>query len=378
MPTAVPTDILIVDDTPANLEVLGLMLRDAGFKIRAAPNGARALSAMEHATPDLVLLDISMPDMDGYEVCRQMRATPRLADVPVIFLSARTNLEDKVKAFASGGVDYVTKPFQMEEVIARVRAHVSLRQTQRALSASYDKLRGLEHLRDNLVHMIVHDMRSPLAIIMGRIEVILLCEKVGLTPSVIRGLESTLVSAQNLVAMTNDLLDVSRMEEGKFPLNRAQCDLSALATETIEELRGMERGRPIMLEPGTVPPVSCDPVIIRRVLVNLINNGIKHTAVGLPLHVRLSATVGRVRIEVRDHGPGVPVESRTKIFEKFGTLESRRDPKQKRHSAGLGLAFCRLALEAHGGAIGVESAPEGGSIFWFDLPAPVTASAHPA
>lgn len=367
------TDILIVDDTPANLEILGRMLRDAGFKVRAAADGPRALTALERAIPDLVLLDISMPDMDGFEVCQKMHANPRLSDVPVIFLSARTNLEDKVKAFASGGVDYVTKPFQMEEVIARVRAQVSLRQAQRALSASYEKLRSLEHLRDNLVHMIVHDMRSPLAVVMGRIEVILLCEKTGLTPSVIRGLESSLQSAQNLVAMTNDLLDVSRMEEGKFPLNRSDSNLTAIATETIEELKGMERGRPIELEPGSVPPVSCDPVIIRRVLVNLINNGIKHTPAGSPLQVRLTTTAERARIEVRDHGPGVPEEARTKIFEKFGTLESRRNPNQKRHSAGLGLAFCRLAIEAHGGAIGVESAPEGGSIFWFDLPLPATA-----
>ena len=184
----------------------------------------------------------------------------------------------------------------------------------------------------------------------------------------IRGLESSLQSAQNLVAMINDLFDVSRMEEGKFPLNRTACDLTTIASEAIEELRGMERGRPIELEPGTIPLVSCDPVIIRRVLVNLINNGIKHTPVGSPLQVRLTTTAERARIEVRDHGPGGPEDARNKIFEKFGTLESRRNPTQKRHSANLGLAFCRLAIEAHGGSISVENAPAGGSIFWFDLP----------
>ena len=145
------SNILIVDDTPANLEILGGMLRGHGMKIRVAPDGRHALAAMERSAPDLVLLDINMPGMDGYEVCARMKASERLANVPVIFLSARTELEDKVKAFQVGGVDYVTKPFQFEEIMARVEAHLNLQRLQQALKQLNEDLE--ERVRDRTAQL---------------------------------------------------------------------------------------------------------------------------------------------------------------------------------------------------------------------------------
>ena len=131
--------------------------------MRAVTNGRQAIQAVERDPPDLILLDIGLPEVDGYEVCRHLRASERSQDVPVIFITALTDTVDKVRAFEAGGVDYVTKPFQVEEVLARVKTHVALRRAQAELADSFTRLRALEHLRDDMVHMVIHDMRSPLA-----------------------------------------------------------------------------------------------------------------------------------------------------------------------------------------------------------------------
>ena len=155
--------VLIVDDTIDTLRLLSDLLSEHGYDVRAVTNGRQALQAVERDPPDLILLDIGLPELDGYEVCRRLRASERSQDVPVIFITALSETADKVRAFETGGVDYVTKPFQVEEVLARVKAHVALRRAQAELADSYTRLRALEHLRDDMVHRVIHDMRSPLA-----------------------------------------------------------------------------------------------------------------------------------------------------------------------------------------------------------------------
>ncbi|MEI9893792.1 MAG: response regulator [Chthoniobacter sp.] len=168
-PPAPPApDILVVDDTEANLQLLSGMLRERGYKVRPVPNGRLALQAAKSAPPDLILLDINMPDLDGYEVCAQLKRDERTASVPVLFISALNETMDKVLAFGVGGLDYITKPFQFEEVDARVAAHLKLRRLQvdleernSELRRTNAELRRLQELRDNLTHMIVHDLRLP-------------------------------------------------------------------------------------------------------------------------------------------------------------------------------------------------------------------------
>jgi len=155
--------VLIVDDTIDTLRLLSDLLGERGYDVRAVTNGRQALQAVERDPPDLILLDISLPELDGYEVCRHLRASERSRDVPVIFITALADTADKVRAFEAGGVDYVTKPFQVEEVLARVKAHVALRRAQAELADSFTRLRALEQLRDGMVHLVIHDMRSPLA-----------------------------------------------------------------------------------------------------------------------------------------------------------------------------------------------------------------------
>ncbi len=360
-----PANVMVVDDTPDNLRLLTGILEELGYEVRPAMSGAQALQAAEHAPPDLVLLDVTMPEMDGYEVCARLKASPKLRDIPVIFLTALTDIADKVKAFEVGGLDYITKPFHIAEVQARVRTHLALRSANVELARSYSKLQQLEQLREDLVHMVIHDMRSPLTVLGGHLGFLKdECEKLG--PDAASDLEAALHSAQVIARMANDLLDVSRLEEGKLPLRLADADLGELAEAVRASLRTFERGRTIELDVASRTVIACDAGIVHRVLENLVNNAIKHTPRGGPIRISVLDRGDRARVTVSDRGPGVPVEAREKIFEKFGVAEARRDAGY--HSAGLGLAFCKLAVEAHGGTIGVESAEPTGSTFWFELP----------
>jgi two-component system, sensor histidine kinase and response regulator len=358
-------NILAVDDTAENLRLLSNMLGEKGYHVRPVTSGRHALQAAERVIPDLILLDINMPELDGFEVCRQFKAIEALRDVPVIFLTALTDTAQKLKAFSVGGVDYITKPFQIDEVLARVQVHIALRRARAELVSNYDKLKGLEKTRDNLVHMIVHDMRSPLAVIMGNIELVRMFSENALPAPASEALEVAMTGAKSLTNMTNDLLDVSRMEEGKLTLKVENCDLSALATDVARNLAAMEPGRAIAMEAPAPVMASCDAAIMRRILQNLVSNAIKHTPSGSAVRVEARDEGSRIRVSVIDNGNGVPVEAREKIFEKFGTVDTRKN--RKYHSAGLGLAFCKLAIQAHGGRIGIDSNQPCGSIFWFEL-----------
>ena len=361
-----PASVLVVDDTIENLRLLSSMLEDHGYEVRPVTNGRQALQAVERDPPDLILLDIGMPDMDGYEVCRRLRASERAHDVPVIFITAFTDTADKLRAFDMGGVDYITKPFQFEEVLARVNTHVTLRRAQVALADSYARLRALERLRDDLVHMIVHDMRSPLQVLLASL---------GLLegPAAVLGkdsrddLRTAIGSSKELGRMVNNLLDVSRLEAGKMPIERRVWELTRMADEVRMALGTMDRETRIEVEsPGEVD-VSCDGTLVRRIMENLVSNAIKHTAAGTPIRISIARGDGRVQVAVHDKGGGVPPQARAKIFEKFGAVESRHE--RAYHSVGLGLAFCKLAIEAHGGTIGVDPGVPAGSTFWFELPA---------
>ncbi|CAN5512250.1 hybrid sensor histidine kinase/response regulator [soil metagenome] len=359
--------ILIVDDTPANIQTLAAILKENGYQISVAQNGTQALAVVARVQPALILLDVMMPGMDGWETCRHLKANEEWAQIPIIFLTAKTETVDIIKGFEAGAVDYVAKPFNTRELLARVHTHLTFRRQQRELEENYRRLSKLERLRDSLVHMVVHDLRSPLLGLSGCLQLLQGDLESTLLPDQAADLKSAMTSAQQLSEMVTSLLDVSRLEAGEMPLHKQSCDLRVVMAGAIESLGALTRNRHIVFAPTAIPlMIDCDAEIVGRVIANLLSNALKFTRADGTVRLDADITGIDVKVTVADNGPGIPVEYRERIFEKFGQVENLAVGMTP--STGLGLTFCKLAVEAHGGAIGVESEVGKGSTFWFKLP----------
>jgi signal transduction histidine kinase len=308
------------------------------------------------------MLDINMPGMNGIEVCRRLKSDPGLVSIPVIFVSALVETTYRIQAFQVGGVDYLTKPLHLKEVEARVKVHMELLRQRRELLAGQEALKRLEDLRDSFTHMIAHDMRSSLTAISTSLELAL--ESPDKIPPR-RPLERALRVSRNLAGMVTQMLDVSRLESGQMPLNLQVCELEQLVRAALETLPPLPAHQRIEFTPPPSLRALCDPALTTRVLANLLGNALKFIPdpglVGI--HFELEKT--EVWIAISDNGPGIPQEEQELIFDKFGQASGG----SKRGGSGLGLAFCKLAVEAQHGRIGVASAPGRGSTFWFALPA---------
>ncbi len=374
-PQLLPANILVVDDTPENLHLLAGMLANQGYRVRPVLTGRMALQAAAADPPDLVMLDIKMPEIDGFEVCAQLKADARLRDIPVLFISALAEPIDMVRAFAVGGVDYITKPFHFEEVEARVQNHLRLRWLQRDVEARNRQLeaelqarRKLEDLRDNLTHMIVHDMRSPLMVIMGSLDNVMIHKKDAVTARPARkDLDMAREATRQLVEMTHALLDVNRLESQEMPLALAAANVRDLAESAAREIAVLAGAKQIHIAVAGDPvPAVLDQDLVHRVFTNLIGNAIKFSPRKGQIDLFVREVDGYVHAEVTDSGMGIAPEFHARIFDKF-TQVAAREAGQK-HSVGLGLTFCKLAIEAHAGRIGVRSTPGQGSTFWFEIP----------
>jgi K+-sensing histidine kinase KdpD len=315
----------------------------------------------------LVLLDIRMPGMDGYEVCRRLKAVDTLREIPVVFISAHSATEDIITGFGCGGVDYIAKPFREQEVLARVRTHIALRRAYADLAAKHEKLRTLEHYRDALVHMLVNDLRNPLQVILLRLESAGESGRTTMTDDQLESLQAAVDCARFLDRMISTVVDLSRMEEGRLPFQARRVAVrEVFRTARMQSVGSACRSSISERIDDACPPLWCDGEVSARILANLIASALKRSAGG-GIVLGAAPSDGAVRIWVRDHGAGISPEHHRCIFEKFGMAGQ---PFCKGVSpSGLGLAFCKLAVEAQGGTIGVESEPDKGNTFWFTLPA---------
>ena len=365
--------LLVVDDTPAHLKMLAGALLQSGFEVETAEGGTQALAAADRNPPDLVLLDVDMPQPDGYETCRRLKAQERFANTPIIFLSGLSNVADKVAGFAAGGVDFVTKPFDIEEVKVRISTHLELASLRRAaeqhsreLAASLSKLHELEHFRHDLVHMVAHDMRSPLMAVSGYLELLDL-DNARLGEDHREFVAQALDGARTLVRLIDAMLDTDRLEACKLPLQLVERDLRPILDLAVSSL-GPTSARRLLIEAATPGHliVRADGEVLRRVIANLIANALRNSEDDARVRVVTSLRGACARLEIHDTGASIPDDFRSRVFEKYATRAGDRGPH--RRGIGLGLPFCRLAMEAQGGTIGFDTSAAG-STFWIELPA---------
>ena len=357
------TSIIVVDDTSANLKLLQEMLRAKGYLVLTFLRGAMALKAAAKNPPDLILLDINMPEMNGFEVCKRLKADEVLKDIPVIFISALTETADKVKAFAVGGVDYITKPFQFEEVNARVETHLRLRRLQ-------VELQELNELKNHFLGMAAHDLRTPLGGIMGISE--LLADQLSplLTEKQSRFFNMLLASSQFMAGMVNDLLDMSVIESGHLTIERRMVDITVPIKRIVEinEMFAAPKNISIAIScQEQLPQVYADINRIEQVINNLLSNAIKYSQPGTDITVRLLHENNEVIISVADQGPGILEKEQHKLFHAFGKT-SVQPTSEKERSTGLGLLIVKKIMEAHEGRLWLLSEPGKGTEFFFSLP----------
>jgi two-component system sensor histidine kinase/response regulator len=367
--------ILVVDDNLPNRRVAEGRLSAAGYRVLMAESGAQALAMFAAERCDLVLLDVLMPDQDGFETLDKLRRLPRGGDVAVVFLTALDDVATHERALEAGVDDYLTKPLRATELLIRVRsllrlsqAMTSLRHSHALVSAQRDELLRGRDLRRQLSSFIVHDLKSPLNMVMAATEMVKRS-----VPSSAETLTMVQRSAANMLRMVHNLLDVARSEDGRLIARPSDVDVRALVEEQVAEMRGArgEWHHAIQLETRyriENPHAWVDPLLLRRVLDNLLDNALRYSPLDSAIRIEVSRVGRELELVVRDEGPGIAEADRERVFEMYARLEEAH-PTRVGH--GLGLVFCRLAIEAQGGRVWADGGHDGhGAAFHVLLPCP--------
>ena len=361
--------ILIVDDKLENIEILIRVLERVGFELLVARNGHEVFEVLQHASPNIILLDVMMPDMNGFEVCRRLKADERTRDIPVIFLSALIEHVDKLKGFELGAVDYITKPFQHEEVLARVKTHLTIRDLQTRLQDANQSLRQRtdelettnKELR-NFAYIVSHDLKAPLRGI-SQLSTWLIQDYGEALPQEGKELLDLLIDrVKRMDRLIDGILAYSRA--GRPSETVEEIDLNLLLSEIVKSL--MPPASIQVTYDNSLPMLHGNTTQIAQVFQNLLSNAIKF--MDKPEgHIRVGcAEDGEYwRFWIADNGPGIETQHHERIFQIFQTL---RGTSGESENSGVGLSIVKKVIETHGGKIWVESTPGAGSTFWFTLP----------
>jgi len=360
--------VLVIDDNPQNRAVAEGQLISAGYSVETAEHGEAGLELFREREPDLVLLDILMPGIDGIETCRRLRQMPGGQDTPIVFVTAHGDLETQRQALESGGDDFLSKPIQRTELLLRVRSLLRVKRIARELADNNTELVRVQRQKDDLGALIVHDLKNPLAAIMTNSAYLL--ETLD-DPEARPILRDIMTAAETMRRMVMNLIDVNRSEDGVLALRADVVEPALLIQDVVDAMsrRALDRDHRLRVSVGgDLVPLEGDYDLLRRVFESLIDNSFKYTPKRGEVSVSCEANeTTHVLFRVSDQGPGIPRELRARVFEKYVQLESE-GKLHGRSSRGLGLAFCKVAVEAHGGSIWVDDAESGGARFNVSLP----------
>lgn len=371
--------ILIVDDEKKNIKLLKGMLFSENYKLLEACSGEEALDLVHAIQPDLILLDVMMPGISGFEVCRQLKQNDKTKTIPIVMVTALREKEHRMKALEAGADDFLSKPVDHTELVIRIKSLLRIKSYHDELLDSYteiaeknEKLLELEKIKEGLTHMIIHDLRNPLGALSGFIELTLF-DKQNLSKDQLELIQGCASSCHDLKDMVQSLLDIHKMEEGKLELKKEEIHLGEVIDSTMRQFALKANTKQVALhfhKPDRLPMIPVDRSLMKRVIANLLNNAIRHTNTDgtVTITAQHPQENGCLHIRVGDTGDGLAPEYHQKVFDKFEQAHLKKKGVNV-GASGLGLAFCKLAVEAHGGRIWVESDGEGkGANFQFTLP----------
>jgi two-component system, sensor histidine kinase and response regulator len=352
------TSILIVDDEQENFDVIEILLFKENYQLNFVQSGNEALNFLESHQVDTILLDVMMPDLDGIEVCRQIKANPQWCYIPILMVTALNDKQDLASCLEAGADDFISKPVTGLELRARVRSMLRIKK-------QYDTLQASLQLREDMANMIVHDFSNHL------VSILLGCEILSDSDINNSRREKQLGRMQNsaiqLQSLTDSLLMLAKIESGKMILQRAEVSLTEIlesASESFQNVGNYRQVQIIVDTPDTEKTVYIDAQVIRRVLDNLLSNAIKFSPANSQVILRVEYPQNiQARIKVIDQGKGVNDALKQRIFEKFEVGDIVKGISQ----IGLGLAFCKLAIDAHEGRIFIEDNQPTGAIFIVEL-----------
>jgi signal transduction histidine kinase/HPt (histidine-containing phosphotransfer) domain-containing protein len=356
--------VLVVDDHQLNLRLLTAILHGAGYNVISGSNSKEALELINTHSPHIILLDVMMPGMDGFSLCRKLKKDDKFSDIPLIFLTSLSQKEDIIEGFNAGGNDYITKPFNQQELLARVRNHLHLYdmllENKRLIRLSEDASRS----KTEFLASMSHEIRTPLNSIIGMAEVLTDTPLTDEQRNYVRIFRS---AGESLLEIINDILDLSKIEAGQTELEAIDYHLPSLlnSVASILSVRAAEQNTQVSIHthPDVPNGLSGDPTRLRQILINLVGNGLKFTENGtVKISVRINSD-HNLLFSIKDTGIGIPKEKQKLIFESFTQADSLTT--RKYGGTGLGLTICQKLTTIMGGHIWLESSPGKGSTFFF-------------
>ena len=367
--------VLIVDDIEKNIKLLEAILIPEGYNILKALTGEECLKILEKEEADIILLDVMLPGKSGFEVCKEIKNNEKTKFLPVIMVTALTEKEDRIKGIDCGADDFLTKPVDRDEMKARIKSLLRIKTLNGHLEKSYDDLKKLERLKEDLSGMLVHDMNNILTSINLSLDLVFANKSI--EPKVLEYLRYAQTGSREIMQMASNIIYISKMEEKALRLKIEKVNVGELISKCAEGLKYLAKIDSIRISQdiGCDGRVStkADKSILERVIINLLTNALKYAPQKSIVTIKAGYLISaehkeksRLEISVSDQGEGIPSEFHEKIFDKYAQLGVKKE--EIRCGKGLGLYFCMMAVKAHGGRIWVESEPGKGSIFKFILP----------
>jgi len=368
--------ILIVEDNQENIDLLYYFLSPQGYELTAVMDGQEAIKAVESEKPDLILLDIMLPKLDGFAVCERLKKNNETKSIPIIMLTALKDLKDKIKSLEVGADDFISKPFENVELLARVKSllrlkeyHDEIEKKNVELEKKNQSLMKMDGFKEDLINLIVHDMKNPLFVIQGNLQMM----SMGMGKNALDYLKKYISrierSSQQLLRMVVNLLDISRIQDGSIELKKEQVDFSKIINDVSKNIKDLpeNENKNINIEiDEAVSYIPSDKSIMERVVDNLISFAVHNVEENGTISIKVEKiNNGSIRLLVIDNGTQIPKKYHDKIFEKFSQAEIKKSGYKV--GRGLGLTFCKMAIEAHNGNMKLDLENPIGNKFVIEL-----------